>query len=72
MPDTNLFAGIKLTPQTSFPMQNSKLTPSLSLAERWSITEVRPQLISLLRITCSQMSFYKVSFEVMVFKQLKK
>ena len=29
-------------------MQTSKLTPSLSLAERWSITEIRPQLISAL------------------------
>ena len=29
-------------------MQTSKLTPSLSLAERWSITETRLQLISVL------------------------
>ena len=41
MPDTfSLFGGIRPSPQTS---KTSKSTAMLSLAERWTITEIRRQ-----------------------------
>ena len=45
LPGTNLFGGIRLSPQANFPMQMSESTASLSLAERWTITEIRRQML---------------------------
>ena len=45
LPGTNLFGGIRLSPQANFPMQMSESTASLLLAERWTITEIRRQML---------------------------
>ena len=43
LPGTNLFEGTNK--QANFPMQMSESTASLSLAKRWTITEIRRQML---------------------------